>query len=90
MGEIGDIGRRQGMLFSLLSVGALLGPPISGFVNTGTHGFVVVGFYAGALDDLAEFPRFAYDPLGGVVLLGVSLMIVCRAMITGHLFRGKI
>ena len=47
MGEIGDIGRRQGMLFSLLAAGAILGPPISGAINTATHGYTAVGFYAG-------------------------------------------
>lgn len=47
MGDIGDLGRRQGMLFSLLAVGAILGPPISGIINSATHGYVAMGFYAG-------------------------------------------
>jgi hypothetical protein len=47
MGEITDVGRRQGMLFSILAVGAILGPPISGIINVATHGFIAMGFYAG-------------------------------------------
>ncbi|KAF8495387.1 MFS general substrate transporter [Gautieria morchelliformis] len=73
MGEIGDIGRRQGMLLSLLAIGAILGPPISGFINAATRGYVAMGFYA-----------------GGAVLAGVVLMFVCRVLITGQLFRGKV
>jgi len=73
MGEIGDIGRRQGMLFSLLAVGAILGPPISGAINTATHGYTAVGFYAGSM-----------------VLAGVAILIVCRTMITGHLYLGRV
>lgn len=49
MGDIGDLGRRQGMLFSLLAIGAILGPPISGIINMMTHGYVAMGFYAGRL-----------------------------------------
>lgn len=49
MGDIGDVGRRQGMLFTTLSVGAILGPPISGLINTSTGGYTAVGFYAGKL-----------------------------------------
>ncbi|KIJ44243.1 hypothetical protein M422DRAFT_60074 [Sphaerobolus stellatus SS14] len=47
MGQIGDVGRRQGMLFSILAVGAIIGPPISGIIQTATGGYVAVGFYAG-------------------------------------------
>ena len=90
MGDIGDIGRRQGMLFSLLAVGAILGPPISGIINMATHGYVAVGFYAGTLDDSLGFPSSAHHLSGSVVLVGVVFMIVCRTMITGHIFWGKI
>jgi len=47
MGELGDVGRRQGMLFSIVAIGAILGPPISGLIQKGTGGYVAVGFYAG-------------------------------------------
>ena len=47
MGETGDIGRRTGMLTTILAFGALAGPPISGAINTSTGGFKMVGVYAG-------------------------------------------
>ncbi|KAF9001750.1 MFS general substrate transporter [Cyathus striatus] len=47
-GEIGDVGRRIGMYMSILAVGALAGPPISGQINTATGGFEAVGYYAGS------------------------------------------
>lgn len=53
MGDIGDVGRRQGMLFTTLSLGAILGPPISGLINTSTGGYTAVGFYAGGAVILA-------------------------------------
>lgn len=49
MGDVHDVGRRQGMLFTILSMGAILGPPISGLINTSTGGYTAVGFYAGKL-----------------------------------------
>ena len=47
MGDTEDVGRRLGMFMSLLSLGALAGPPISGAISTTTGGFKDVGFYAG-------------------------------------------
>jgi MFS family permease len=46
-GEMGDLGRRTGMLWSICAAGALFGPPISGAINTATHGWISVGWYAG-------------------------------------------
>ncbi|KAF7336270.1 MFS domain-containing protein [Mycena venus] len=48
MGEIGDVGRRTGMAFTIAAAGALAGPPISGAINTATGGFTAVGWYAGS------------------------------------------
>ncbi|KAG7442510.1 MFS general substrate transporter [Guyanagaster necrorhizus] len=48
MGEPSDVGRRFGMCMSILSIGALIGPPISGDINSATKGFQAVGFFAGA------------------------------------------
>ncbi|SJK98870.1 uncharacterized protein ARMOST_02143 [Armillaria ostoyae] len=48
--EFGDttgVGRRVGMMMSILAVGALVGPPISGSINSATGGFEAVGYYAG-------------------------------------------
>lgn len=47
LGDVQDVGRRLGMYFSLLSLGALAGPPISGAINTATDGYSAVGIYAG-------------------------------------------
>ena len=47
MGETGDVGRRTGMFMSILALGALAGPPISGAINTNTGSFKPVGYYAG-------------------------------------------
>ena len=47
MGDTGDVGRRTGMFMSILAIGALAGPPISGVINTATGNFRSVGYYAG-------------------------------------------
>ncbi|KAH0583380.1 hypothetical protein H2248_009007 [Termitomyces sp. 'cryptogamus'] len=49
LGVTDDIGRRIGMFMSILSLGALAGPPISGAINTASGGFEVVGYYAGSM-----------------------------------------
>ncbi|GJJ12282.1 hypothetical protein Clacol_006523 [Clathrus columnatus] len=55
MGDVQDVGRRQGMLFTTLAMGAILGPPISGLINTSTGGYTAVGFYAGGAVILGVF-----------------------------------
>lgn len=47
MGETEDVGVRLGMFFTVLALGALAGPPISGAINEATDGFKAVGYYAG-------------------------------------------
>ena len=47
MGETQTVGLRVGMFFSILALGALAGPPISGAINTASGGYKAVGFYAG-------------------------------------------
>ena len=65
MGDTEDVGRRLGMFMSILSIGALAGPPISGAIGTATGGFKDVGFYAG----LAHHK---------IVILEISLKYLCR------------
>ncbi|EPT01154.1 hypothetical protein FOMPIDRAFT_1023451 [Fomitopsis schrenkii] len=48
MGEIKDVGTRVGMAFTLLALGAVAGPPISGAIQTATDGYKAVGYYAGS------------------------------------------
>ena len=48
MGDRYDVGLRLGMYFTILSMGALAGPPISGAIFTASGGYKAVGYYAGA------------------------------------------
>ena len=48
LGESADVGRRTGMYFTFVSLGALAGPPISGAINNATGGYGAVGVFAGA------------------------------------------
>jgi MCP family monocarboxylic acid transporter-like MFS transporter 10 len=52
MGEMEDVGRRTGMLMSVISAGAVAGPPISGAIRDATGSFVDVGYYAGEFQSL--------------------------------------
>ena len=47
LGDSTDVGRRTGMYFTILSLGSLMGPPISGAINRATGGYSAVGIYAG-------------------------------------------
>ncbi|KAF8906687.1 major facilitator superfamily domain-containing protein [Mucidula mucida] len=47
-GDPSDIGKNVGMLMSIIALGALAGPPISGVINSATGGFVAVGCFAGS------------------------------------------
>jgi MFS family permease len=47
LGETGDVGRRLGMFMSIVGLGALVGPPISGAINAATGGSEIVGYFAG-------------------------------------------
>jgi MCP family monocarboxylic acid transporter-like MFS transporter 10 len=47
LGDSTDVGRRTGMYLTVLSLGSLAGPPISGAINRATGGYTVVGIYAG-------------------------------------------
>ncbi|KAG2052774.1 MFS general substrate transporter [Suillus hirtellus] len=49
MGHMEDAGRRVGMFVSLLAIGGVAGPPISGAISTTTGGFVAAGCYSGGI-----------------------------------------
>ncbi|KZT69233.1 MFS general substrate transporter [Daedalea quercina L-15889] len=53
MGDVRDVGARVGMAFTLLALGALAGPPISGAIQTATDGYKAVGYYAGSAIECA-------------------------------------
>jgi MFS family permease len=70
LGGEGDIGRRIGMFMSILAIGALCGPPISGTIQASTGSFHLVGVFAGefhvqsCMDDLDIHiitPRYCCD-----------------------------
>ncbi|THU80057.1 MFS general substrate transporter [Dendrothele bispora CBS 962.96] len=48
LGRLSDFGRRAGMQMTIMALGALIGPPISGAILN-SHGFQPVGIYAGEL-----------------------------------------
>jgi len=47
MGDMHDAGRRTGIAMSVVALGAIAGPPISGAIFQVTDGFKAVGYYAG-------------------------------------------
>ena len=47
LGDSTDVGRRTGMYLTIVSIGSLMGPPISGAINRATGGYSVVGTYSG-------------------------------------------
>ncbi|KAF8630771.1 hypothetical protein AX15_002740 [Amanita polypyramis BW_CC] len=65
-GDTGDVGRRLGMFMSILAVGALAGPPISGAILRTSGGFVAMGWYAGSM------------VLIGVAMMGTTRWLVLR------------
>ncbi|KAI0761308.1 MFS general substrate transporter [Trametes elegans] len=64
MGKVTDAGMRTGMAFTVMSFGALAGPPISGAILDHTSSFKNVGYYAGTCIVVS------------VVLLGISRQIM--------------
>ncbi|KAF7296027.1 MFS domain-containing protein [Mycena kentingensis (nom. inval.)] len=48
LGDVADVGRRSGMATTLTAFGAVVGPPISGAINSATGGYQAVGVYAGS------------------------------------------
>lgn len=47
LGETADLGQRTGMMYTIIAVGALVGPPISGAIHDALGGFRAVAGYAG-------------------------------------------
>ncbi|KAI8974843.1 MFS general substrate transporter [Trametes punicea] len=48
MGKITEVGVRVGMVWTIMSFGALAGPPISGTIRDNTGSFKNVGYFAGS------------------------------------------
>lgn len=64
MGDMHDSGRRMGSFLTCITLGAVVGPPISGAIAQGTDGFRAVGYYAGSCI------------LGSVVLLYLTKYLI--------------
>lgn len=47
LGGTDDVGLRVGMFFTIVAMGALAGPPISGAINNATGNYKATGYYAG-------------------------------------------
>jgi MFS transporter, MCT family, solute carrier family 16 (monocarboxylic acid transporters), member 10 len=47
MGKPNEAGERSGLMFTIISFGALCGPPISGAIRKASEGWEIVGIYAG-------------------------------------------
>lgn len=60
LGDIEDVGRRTGMGLSIIAVGALAGPPISGAIYDSTRGFKAVGYYAGMFQQFESKRAYQY------------------------------
>ncbi|GLB34269.1 putative monocarboxylate [Lyophyllum shimeji] len=69
LGATDDLGRRIGMAMSILSFGALAGPPISGAISTASGGFKVVGYYAGSM------------VIVGVIMICITRQLVLRRVL---------
>jgi hypothetical protein len=48
IGDTEDVGRRAGIFFVAASLGAMVGPPISGRIGAASRGFEAEGYFAGA------------------------------------------
>lgn len=59
-GDTSDIGRRVGMLFTICSVGSLIGPPISGAIHDKYGGFEQMSIYAGKTVSYAFKPSIGF------------------------------
>ncbi|KAI9459461.1 MFS general substrate transporter [Lactarius psammicola] len=72
LGESADVGRRTGMYLTIISLGLLAGPPISGAINHMTGGYTAVGIFAGCSVMAAVFLLVLsrYFVLGGWSLRG--------------------
>ena len=90
LGDVQDVGRRLGMYFFVLSLGAVCGPPISGAINTATGGYVAVGLYAGKSCSSTSFNQCSQPcfDLGSMIIVSVIFMSMSRYLILGQ-WKGK-
>ncbi|KAF7983121.1 hypothetical protein HWV62_24079 [Athelia sp. TMB] len=83
LGGVEDVGRRVGMGMTILALGALAGPPISGAVERATGGFEAVGFYAARLRRCFDYER-SLNMLASITATANSLWGSGRAQNDAH------
>jgi len=95
MGDMHDAGRRTGTGMTVVALGALAGPPISGAIAQATGGFKAVGYYAGTVPGspptpdvllMCSLPLFL--PPGSCILGAVIFLYLTKYLMIGSL-RGK-
>ncbi|KAI1788361.1 MFS general substrate transporter [Ganoderma leucocontextum] len=69
MGDIQDVGSRVGICMTILAIGAVAGPPISGAINVATGSYKFTGIYAA----------------GTAVMVSIVLLAAARLTITRRL-----
>ena len=97
MGDMDDAGSRTGTALTVIALGTIAGPPISGAIAQATDGFKAVGYYAGivslpsppTLDRLLKWPPMLSLTLSGSCIVGgVTLLYLTKYLMIGGL-RGK-
>lgn len=78
-GEPGDVGRRIGMCLTILAIGALIGPPISGAIIS-AHGYIADGIYAGKVSYVLTDHRYLNTLIGVAVLVSVAIMWLAKCL----------
>jgi len=54
LGKPNEVGERLGLMFTIISFGAMCGPPISGAIRKASEGWEIVGVYAGNCKEATE------------------------------------
>lgn len=80
MGDSSDVGRRVGMFLTILSIGALAGPPISGAIARATNGYTAVGTYAGELPPPSPSSPFLWEVLRPIRCWDLVLTLPVRGI----------
>jgi MFS transporter, MCT family, solute carrier family 16 (monocarboxylic acid transporters), member 10 len=85
MGPVVEAGRRIGLSMTLLALGALGGPPISGAIFSRTHSFKEVGYFAGSyvtnLSTSSNLTKILHK--GSSLALSCVLMLLTKRVALG-------
>lgn len=79
LGERDQLGRRIGILMSMVGIAMLVGAPISGAVDK-SRGPIAMGLYAGTNPWFSNLCRASELLTGSMMLFGVILMTIVRHM----------